>query len=85
MAMTSLAQAVLQGMMLRQQPAPPMLADQGQVAPNWQSLLQPPNSRPSGAFPEINPGMTWGGKDKNAIQPNDVMSSRFYRLPIEGL
>jgi len=23
----------------------------------------------------INPGVTWGGHDKNAIQPNDVMSN----------
>lgn len=26
---------------------------------------------------EINPGMTWGGRDRNAIQPNDVMQSYF--------
>ena len=29
---------------------------------------------------EINPGQTWGGRDPNAIQPNDVMQS-YYNPP----
>lgn len=24
---------------------------------------------------ELNPGVTWGGRDKNAIQPDDVMQT----------
>ena len=30
---------------------------------------------------EINPGMTWGGRDRNAIQPNDIMQSYFSQQP----
>jgi hypothetical protein len=26
---------------------------------------------------EINPGTTWGGRDRNAIRPDDVMQSYF--------
>jgi len=29
---------------------------------------------------EIDPGQTWGGRDPNAIQPNDVMQS-YYNPP----
>jgi hypothetical protein len=29
---------------------------------------------------EINPGQTWGGRDPNAIQPNDIMQS-YYNPP----
>lgn len=34
-------------------------------------------------IPTIDPGLTWGGMDKNAMQPNDVSQSRqpYARLP----
>jgi len=30
---------------------------------------------------EINPGATWGGRDRNAIQPNDLMQLYFSPAP----
>ena len=34
---------------------------------------------------EINPGQTWGGRDPNAIQPNDVMQSYYTPPPPERI
>jgi hypothetical protein len=33
---------------------------------------------------EISPGMTWGGRDRNAVQPDDVMKNYFYGPPSAG-
>jgi hypothetical protein len=33
---------------------------------------------------EINPGLTWGGRDRNAVQPNDVMQTYFSRSSPPG-
>lgn len=30
---------------------------------------------------EINPGASWGGRDRNAVQPDDVMKNYFYGPP----
>lgn len=59
-----------------------------QPAPTWQSMLQGRSARSQpdiGAIREINPGITWGGKDRNVMLPEDVQASRFYGHPIEGL
>jgi hypothetical protein len=34
---------------------------------------------------EINPGQTWGGRDPNAVQPNDVMQSYYTPPPPEPI
>lgn len=39
-----------------------------------QRQMQDPQSR----MPELNPGQTWGGRDRNAIQPDDATQSRFF-------
>ena len=30
---------------------------------------------------DINPGVTWNGQDRNAVQPNDVITSRTFGVP----
>lgn len=66
---------------MKQHPAPPMLADQGLGSANFTDLTKYPDSTPPGAIQQINPGMTWGGKDKNAIQPLDTQMYRVYGIP----
>jgi hypothetical protein len=34
---------------------------------------------------EINPGATWGGRDRNAMQPNDLMQMYFSPTPSENM
>jgi hypothetical protein len=77
---SQLAQAL--AAMVKQPPLPPMLADQG-ISQNFQGLLKYPDSTPPGTIREINPGMRWGGKDKNAIQPLDVQMDRVYGIPTQ--
>lgn len=33
----------------------------------------------------LDPGMTWGGQDKNAVQPDDYMNSIFSVKPQEDI
>lgn len=67
---------------LQQQPIAPDLSLSllGQMLQHQDNLYSP-----RAFMREINPGVTWGGRDKNAIQPNDVMQSRTYVQPPEGM
>ena len=58
----------------------------GQLQPqqNWQNLLPVPGQRPAGQIQVIDPGMLWGGKDKNAVQPNDYMTNKYYGVSGEN-
>jgi hypothetical protein len=38
---------------------------------------------PRAFMPTINPGRTWGGRDKNNLSPLDVQMGRTYGLPQE--
>ena len=69
--------AMLQGLMT----APPTDAPPSGPTPTWLDMLQnrSPRSQPDiGAIQQINPGVTWGGRDRNVMMPNDVQSARFY-------
>lgn len=77
---SQLAQLLAAGMMKQQAPGP-MMADQGASSPtDWISLLRGPNYMENGNknTPEIDPGASWGGKDRNEILPNDVMGNYLY-------
>lgn len=70
--------------MMKQPPAqpPPMMADQGLGSVNFTDLAQHPNP-PPGAIQEINPGRTWGGRDRNNMSDFDVQMYRTYGIPMQ--
>jgi hypothetical protein len=71
------------GIQTTQPPAPPT------VAPTWLDILQQgglPRSQPStGVIRQINPGVSWGGKDVNVMSPIDVQRTRVYGQTYDGL
>lgn len=78
---SQLAQILAAGMMRQNPPQlPPMMADQGLGAMNWQSLLHAPGDRPGGAIQTIDPGVLWGGRDKNAVRPDDYMTNKYFGI-----
>lgn len=69
-------------------PQAPQLAPPPQASPTWADMLQQrsPRSQPNiGAIREINPGVLWGGQDRNVMLPEDVQASRTYGHGIEPL
>lgn len=68
-----------------------LFQDAQPLAPQGQSLLplmlekQKQQQDPRLYMREINPGVTWGGRDRNAIQPDDLMQMYFSPMTPENL
>jgi hypothetical protein len=82
-AMQSIPPSLWEGLFQQPQAAPMPSAGLSLLPQMFEKQRQ--DMTPKTIDREINPGITWGGKDRNAIMPNDLMRLYFEGRPAEDL